>query len=357
MIPPVKPFTTTKNGTDIAPTQLSSATPAKTEANKNNNKVNHNNLWPTLKKNQIDLNKQEKKLAKEWRLAGIDRLQEVVCKPETRAIVEVVQRIRTPNGREIRKTNATLEMNANIIKFNDKNFAVVAQYPTCNTNQLIPNMKQELTRHIQMLLDDQTPLLLVLASDTIMAKNNMFPYFSQSRDYLYDHVADFTRVRTLPSDLKQKNISQELNIASYQMKIVHADSSEDYRSEHTLTVIHLKNAPDRMFALTATQLHDLIMLINQYIDKKTEGQPVIIDASGTGPAAQVVVAMNIYEQFKAQRSLSANHVADMVQELRMQRSSHMIETQNQFDALLNFLKKLQANSTPPSPSSILQQAL
>lgn len=358
MVLPVKSFSTFKNDADIAFKKASSSSStANTEASKNNIKANHNNLWATLKKSQIDLSKQEKKQAKEWRLAGIDRLQEVLCKPETRAIVEVFQRIRTPKGAEIRKTNTMLEMNANVIKLNDKDIAVVAQYPTCNTNQLVPNMKQELTRHIQMLLDDQTPLLLVLASEKSMAKNNMFPYFSQNRDYLYDHVADFTRVRTLPSDLKNKNKSKELNIASYQMKIIHADSSA-YRSEHTLPVIHLKNAPDRMFSLTATQLYELVTLINQRLGKQAEGQPVIVDASGTGPAAQVVIAMNIYDQITAQRRLSANNVADMVQEMRTQRSSHMIETQNQFDALLGFLKKMQTTApSSPGPTSLLHQIL
>lgn len=321
--------------------------------------MSHNNLWQALRKNQIELNKQQRKQAKEWRLAGIDRLQDIVCRPQTRAVVEVIQRIRTLKGQEIRKTNAILETNANIIRFADKNVAVVAQYPTCNTNQIIPNMKQELTRHIQMLLDDKTPLLLVLTSDSVMAKNNMFPYFSQNRDYLYDHVADFTRVRTTClADAKNKTEHNELNTASYQMKIIHAEASEAYRSEHSLPVIHVKNAPDRMFALTAVQLCELVVLINERMGKQAAGQPVITDVSGTGPAAQLAIAMYIYDQLIAQRPLTADHVAEMVQEARMQRSSHMIETQSQFDALLDFLKIMQKTTSNSSgPTSLFHQIL
>ena len=77
MVLPVKPFSASKNGTDIAFTKSPSAT-ANTEASKNAIKANHDNLWPALKKSQIDLTKQEKTQAKEWRLPGIDRLQEVV---------------------------------------------------------------------------------------------------------------------------------------------------------------------------------------------------------------------------------------------------------------------------------------
>lgn len=359
MVLPVKPFSASKNGIDIAFTKSPSlSSTANTEASKNNTKVNHDNLWPALKKSQIDLNKQEKKQAKEWRLPGIDRLQDIMCQPKTRAIVEVMQRVRTLKGQEIRRTNAFLETNANIIRFADKDIAVVAQYPTCNTNQLIPNMKQELTRHIQMLLDDKTPLLVVLASDSVMAKNNMFPYFSQNRDYLYDHVADFTHVRTtFLADAKNQIKSNELNIAPYQMKIIHADSSEAYRSEHSLPVLHVKNAPDRMFALTATQLYELVDLIKPLIDKQA-GQPVIIDTLGTGPAAQVVVAMHIHDQIKAQRSVTANNVAEIVQEIRKQRNSHMIETQSQFDALLGFLQKMQTTpSSATGPTSLLHKIL
>lgn len=353
MVLPIKPFSASKNGTDIAFTKLS---PSSSTANI---EVSHNNLWQALRKNQIELNKQERKQAKEWRLAGIDRLQDIVCRPETRAVVEVVQRIRTLKGQEIRKTNAILETNANIIRFAHKNVAVVAQYPTCNTNQIIPNMKQELTRHIQMLLDDKTPLLLVLTSDSVMAKNNMFPYFSQNRDYLYDHVADFTRVRTtFLADEKNKTEHNELNIASYQMKIIHAEASEAYRSEHSLPVIHVKNAPDRMFALTAVQLCELVVLINERMGKQAAGQPVITDVSGTGPAAQLAIAMYIYDQLIAQRPLTADHVAEMVQEARMQRSSHMIETQSQFDALLDFLKIMQKTTSNSSgPTSLFHQIL
>lgn len=359
MVLPIKPFSASKNGTDVTSAQLSPPSgTVNIEAGPSNTAVNHNNLWQALRKSQIELSKQEKKQAKEWRLTGIDRL-DIVCRPETRAIVEVVQRIRTVKGQEIRKTDAILETNANIIRFADRNVAVVAQYPTCYTNQIIPNMKQELTRHIQMLLDDKTPLLLVLTSDSVMAKNNMFPYFSQNRDYLYDHVADFTRVRTnFLADSKNKTEHNELNLASYQMKIIHAESSEAYRSEHSLPVIHVKNAPDRMFALTAVQLCELVVLINERIGEQAAGQPVITDVSGTGPAAQLAIAMYIYDQLTAQRPLTADHVAEMVQEARMQRSSHMIETQSQFDALLDFLKIMQKTASNSSePTSLFHQIL
>ena len=314
---PIKIFSTTSHVNHGASSSTLSRTSSTESIKTFTDPATPNDLWYALQSKQTDMRKAEKELEAEWRLANIDRFPHIVCNPDTRAIVEIEKRLRVrereERGTELRKAvkdGSFVSMNANLISLGNQSKAVVAQYPTCNNNKGIPSMQQELTRHIHMLLNDKAPILVVLASDSVMAKNNIHnsirPYFSQSGDYYYDQVAELTRVHVTPES-NEKIANQSLNIASYQMRITHApiESTDkktvdkehklipEYFSQHTLPVLHVKNAPDRTGALSAHQLHELVSLVKQRMDSQAQGEPVLVDISGTGPAAQLAIALHI----------------------------------------------------------------
>lgn len=353
MIPPVKSFS---NISDLFLKPTSTIIPRSSSTTRLYIEGTNQELWNDLEKKLGELKNLELKKTKTRSLDGIDRFIGIGSNPTGRAIVEIgttVIRSRKNMGIEPK----LLDMNANFIGFDGYDIAIAAQYPTNKSSNIKPiNMDQELCRHVRMLLNNKTAALVILVSqdELKMNKKDMLPYFSENSNY------DGGKMQVYIKSLKEGTIGHgkdKLAIASYDMNIIDDRSPpamryrvnhhggtfphpNTYTLRHHLPVIHVKNAPGRKGTFTVEQLKSLVNLINEKTHNRIingDALPVIVDTSGTGPAAQLIIAKHILDQANTERTLT-DHVAQMVQEVREQRNSHMIETQKQFDTLLDLLR-------------------
>lgn len=214
-------------------------------------------------------------------------------------------------------TSIRKDLNANRIIINGSNIAIATQYP----------FFYQLEAQLQMLVDNRTPALIVLASDNDIKANQLPEYFSSS--------ATFGQIQTSSSFVKQVDLTSGIEGKMYQLKIT------GYQVSIDIPVVHVLNWPDHQ-TVSPEATSDLVELIESTVSEKRRFYeernsraiydnkkilPVIHCRAGVGRTGQTIAAMAI-------KRFPELNLASITKGLRVSRNDYMIQTLAQMETLL-----------------------
>ncbi|GAB3528810.1 protein-tyrosine phosphatase family protein [Photobacterium alginatilyticum] len=219
-------------------------------------------------------------------------------------------------------TSVRNELNANRIKINDRYIAIASQFP----------YQHQLESHFQMLVENRTPVLVVLASDTDIQGNDLPDYFSNSSTY--------GNIRTQSVFSSTEGLGSGIEARVYQLNVAGYDASID------IPVVHVHNWPDHQTVSTEATIN-LVALIERitankraFYEKRRSRAvldsakllPVIHCRAGVGRTGQTIatMAMNTYPNM----SLEA-----ITRDLRASRNDYMIQTSVQMETLVRLMEE------------------
>lgn len=215
------------------------------------------------------------------------------------------------------KTSIRRDLNANYIKVNGENIAIATQYP----------YHHQLEAHLQLLVDNRTPVLVVLASNKDIVGRQMPDYFSVSGIY-----GAITVTSTLTGKV---GLTDSIEAKTYNLNI------EGYQTNLTVPVIHVHNWPDH-HTITPENTEKLISMIESvllerisfYTERKSRALsdpdkllPVVHCRAGVGRTGQTIAAM-------AMRKHPKLSLASITKDLRASRNDYMIQTTIQMETLV-----------------------
>lgn len=215
-------------------------------------------------------------------------------------------------------TSVHKQLNANRIMINNCNIAIASQYP----------YHHQLENHFKMLVENRTPALIVLASNSDIHNNDLPEYFSGSSSY--------GNIQTQSSLLNTVDLSDDIEAKVYQLKVTGYDAAID------IPVVHVHNWPDHQTVSPETTSNLVTLIENITADKRAFYEkrksraiydsnkllPVIHCRAGVGRTGQTIaaMAMNKYPNLS---------LADITKDLRASRNDYMIQTRVQMETLVS----------------------
>ncbi len=212
-------------------------------------------------------------------------------------------------------TNISDSLNANRINIAGRSFAIATQYP----------LADQVEPHLKMLLDNATPVLVILASKTDIQNHQMVEYFAGAAKYkAIETQSKFVDYIDLDSVIEAKIF--QLTVSGYGKAI-------------EIPVIHVHNWPDhRTVSVEVTS--KLVALIESTVEKSLADAtvsdetldadkklPVMHCKAGVGRTGQTLAAMAM----KQHPELS---LASIIKDLRLSRNNRMVQTPHQMKTLM-----------------------
>ena len=228
-------------------------------------------------------------------------------------------------------TSVRKELNANRITIGGNDIAIATQYPFLH----------QMEAQLQMLVDNFTPVLIVLASRSDMQNHQLPEYFSSSDT--------FGEIQTHSKFVDYIDLDNTIEAKIFRLSI------SGYKDSIDIPVIHVHNWPDHRTVSpeTTTKLVDLIETTaaerrafyeetkHPAIDDAGKMLPVMHCKAGVGRTGQTIAAM-------AMKKYAELTLASITTDLRISRNDLMIQTPRQMETLI----KLEGmrNKTPPPAS-------
>ncbi len=218
-------------------------------------------------------------------------------------------------------TNVHEHLNANRISINETNIAIATQFPFIH----------QLEAQCQMMVENRTPALVILASDKDIKDAKLPPYFSTS--------IPFESLKTKSTPLDEVDLGDEIQARLYNFEISGFQTTIDF------PVIHVFNWPDHQ-TVSAKTTENLVSLIETkvaeknafYAEKKSRAVldnkkllPVIHCKAGVGRTGQALAAM-------AMKKWPDLSLTSIVSDLRRSRNDTMIQTPSQMETLIKLDK-------------------
>ncbi|WP_139708795.1 protein-tyrosine phosphatase family protein [Aeromonas allosaccharophila] len=222
------------------------------------------------------------------------------------------------------------DLNANYVQVGTHR-SIACQYP----------LDSQLESHLQMLFDNRTPVLAVLASANEIANPQfkMPDYFRQNGQY---------GAMSVTSTHKESiDLGDGIQADVYQMALTMPGSG---KKGIQVPVVHVSNWPDKM-AVSAEVTERLSALLEQNAQAKramyekagssavgdeNKLLPVVHCRAGVGRTAQVIGAMAMHEPRNNQLS-----VEDVVSSMRTSRNGVMVQKQEQLEVLMTLAQHQQ----------------
>ncbi|MFD2178313.1 protein-tyrosine phosphatase family protein [Veronia pacifica] len=220
------------------------------------------------------------------------------------------------------ETSIRRDLNANFIRVNGGNIAIATQYP----------YRHQLEAQLQLLVDNRTPALTVLASYKDIHSDQLPEYFSTS--------ATYGSIQTESSFVKTVDLGDGVEAKIYELEI------SGYQATVTIPVIHVHNWPDHQ-TITPSTTVNLVSLVNSIVSDKKDFYtqrksravldpdkllPIIHCRAGVGRTGQTIAAMVM--QKNPELSLAA-----ITEALRVSRNNFMIQTKVQMETLVELKGK------------------
>ena len=218
-------------------------------------------------------------------------------------------------------TRVHSDLNANRIIINGSHIAIATQYP----------FPHQLEAQFQMMVDNRTPALVILASNSDIKKSELPDYFSSS--------ATFGMINTRSTIMGNVELGNDIKAKVYKLEIT------GYQTSIDIPVLHVHNWPDHQTVSPETT-HNLVSLIESTVaDKRdfyekrksravndTEKMlPVIHCKAGVGRTGQTIAAM-------AMRKYPEINLVSITTDLRVSRNNYMIQTPDQMETLVKMEK-------------------
>lgn len=234
--------------------------------------------------------------------------------------------IKTAKETQIRITNShgiQIGLPANRVRVGDNNLFIRSQSPI--------NATESIENHLQMLYENRTPMLCVLASDGDIKQRNLPAYFRTSGTYgrMIAEVKEY-------EGFDKPNKFGGLNAKHYSMRL------SDGKKTIDIPVVHIENWTDQTTAGTveliklAEYMEDSVMkkrtfyesVVSRAIHDENKLLPVIHCAAGIGRTGQVATVMQL---IKPNNKLC---VSEIIMELRKTGCDKMVQNKEQFNKLL-----------------------
>jgi len=218
-------------------------------------------------------------------------------------------------------TSVRKDLNANRITINGSNIAIATQYP----------YHHQLEAQFQMMVDNRTPALIVLASRSDIQKSRLPEYFSSSET--------FGQIKTRSTPVRRVELDNAIEAYVFKLEVT------GYQASIDIPVVHVQNWPDHQ-TINPETTSNLITLIESTIaDKRAFYEknnsraindpekmlPIIHCRAGVGRTGQTIAAMAM----KKHPELS---LVSITKDLRKSRNDFMIQTPVQMETLVKLEK-------------------
>lgn len=231
-------------------------------------------------------------------------------------------------------TSKGVGLPANQMKVDGKNVAMRSQYPEI----------EKLGCHLSMLADQKPSVLVILSSDADLKIRNLPAYFREDKHYndaKYDRnnadKYDDVSVRCNIDAKSPVKMAGDLNVQNYTIKIkVNGKTTP-------ISVMHVNNWEDRT-TIDINTLKTLVSDINQKIDRQIKAdssynpQPFIHCSAGIGRTSVVEIARMLLKPG------NVNTPMDIALQLRKTGCSRMVQTEAQFNTLLELYDNIKSGS-------------
>ncbi|MEZ8363417.1 protein-tyrosine phosphatase family protein [Vibrio cyclitrophicus] len=222
------------------------------------------------------------------------------------------------------KTSVRKDLNANFIETGDGCVAIATQYP----------YPYQIESQLQLLVDNRTPVLVVLASNNDIINDKLSSYFSISGKY--------GEIYTRSSHESSISLAGDIRVEIYQLEI------SGYKATVSVPVIHVNNWPDHQTIDFNTTLELVNIIESIASDKKNfyakrnsravadpkRMLPVLHCRAGVGRTGQTIAAMIM-------RKNPRLSLPSIVKDLRISRNNQMIQTRTQMETLVILNQHLQ----------------
>ena len=223
-------------------------------------------------------------------------------------------RFNMPHCAETRVSDA---LNANRIIVDGKSIAIATQYP----------FEYQVEAQLQLLLDNHTPVLIVLASATDIQNHEMPQYFSGSETY--------GAIQTKSKFVDYIDLGNDIESKVFKLSITGPEDSLD------IPVLHVSNWPDHRTVSpeTTTKLVELIETTvaesratfashgNPHLDNPEKMLPVMHCKAGVGRTGQTLAAMVMNKSPELT-------LESITKDLRASRNDRMIQSPYQMKTLV-----------------------
>ncbi len=213
------------------------------------------------------------------------------------------------------------DLNANRIIINDSSIAIATQYP----------LHHQLEAQFQMMVDNRTPALIILASRSDIQKNRLPQYFSSSET--------FGQIKTRSTPVRRVELGNAIEAYVFKLEVT------GYQAAIDIPVVHVQNWPDHQ-TINPETTSNLVTLIESIVaEKRTFYEnnksravsdpekmlPVIHCRAGVGRTGQTIAAM-------AMNRHPELSLVSITKDLRKSRNDLMIQTPVQMETLIQLEK-------------------
>lgn len=214
-------------------------------------------------------------------------------------------------------TSISKDLNANRIVIDGSHIAIASQYP----------YPHQVEAQLGMLVDNRTPILIVLASTKDIQNHQLPEYFSGS--------ATFGEIQTKSKFLDYIDLEKTIEAKLFQLTVTRGQDSID------VPVLHVFNWPDHrtVSSGTTSKLVDIIEskvaekrafyeeIKHPVIDDTEKILPVVHCKAGVGRSGQTIAAL-------AMSKYPRMSLESITKDLRLSRNNLMIQTPYQMKTLI-----------------------